>query len=57
MSSRERDLLERRRDEAFSALVDLMAERRQVLSEVQENAELMSMQYVSSKAESQERRL
>jgi hypothetical protein len=34
MSARERDLLAVRRDEAFSQLVDLMAERRQVLSGV-----------------------
>jgi hypothetical protein len=57
MSAKERDLLEHRRDEGFSQLVDLMAERRQVLSQVQDGAELMSMRYVASRAEEQERRL
>lgn len=48
--------MEKRRDEAFSALVDLLAERRRVLSEMQDTAELMGMHYVASRADEQERR-
>lgn len=51
MQSKERDLIERRRDEAFSQLVDLLAERRRVLGVLQDNAQLMSMRYMASKAE------
>jgi len=46
LALKEKELVERRRDEAFSALVDLLAERRRVLSEVQETAELMGEHYV-----------
>jgi hypothetical protein len=41
--ARERDMLSLRRDQAFSQLVDLMAERRQILSGVQDRAEWLKM--------------
>lgn len=51
IQSKERDLIEKRRDEAFSQLVDLLSERRRVLGIIQDNAQLMSMRYMASKAE------
>ena len=51
IQSKERDLIEKRRDEAFSQLVDLLSERRRVLGVIQDNAQLMSMRYMASKAE------
>lgn len=51
IQSKERDLIEKRRDEAFSQLVDLLSERRRVLGVIQDNAQLMSMRYIASKAE------
>ena len=51
IQSKERDLIEKRRDEAFSQLVDLLSERRRVLGVIQDNAHLMSMRYMASKAE------
>jgi len=51
IQSKERDLIEKRRDEAFSQLVDLLSERRRVLGVIQNNAQLMSMRYMASKAE------
>ena len=51
MSARERDLLTVRRDEAFSQLVDLMAERRQILSGVQDRAEWLKMNMKYSQEE------
>lgn len=56
MAEKEKDLVEQRRDEAFSALIDLMAERRRVLSMVQDSAEVMGMRYVASRADEQDRR-
>lgn len=41
--ARERDMLSLRRDQALSQLVDLMAERRQILSGVQDRAEWLKM--------------
>lgn len=38
IQSKERDLIEKRRDEAFSQLVDLLSERRRVLGVIQDNA-------------------
>ena len=51
IQSKERDLIEKRRDEAFSQLVDLLSERRRVLGVIQDNAHLMSMRFMASKAE------
>lgn len=51
VQSKERDLVERRRDEAFSQLVDLLAERRRVMGVLSDNAQLMSMRYAASRAE------
>ena len=51
IQSKERDLVEKRRDEAFSQLVDLLAERRRVLGVIQDNSTLMGMRYMASRAE------
>ena len=51
IQSKERDLIEKRRDEAFSQLVDLLSERRRVLGVIQDNAQLMSMRYMATRAE------
>ncbi len=51
LALKEKELVERRRDEAFSALIDLLAERRRILNEVQNTSELMGMYYVASRAE------
>ena len=56
MANKEKELIEQRRDQAFSSLIDLMAERRRVLSLVQDKADLMSLRYVSSRADEHDRR-
>ena len=56
MSVKEKEYLEHRRDEAFNALLELMVERRRVLSIVQDSSSLMSMQY-QMKAEASQTRM
>lgn len=56
MATKEREIVEQRRDQAFSQLVDLLAERRRVLGVVQDRADLMSMRYIASRAKEQEMR-
>jgi hypothetical protein len=51
MQSKERDLVEKKRDEAFSQLIDLLSERRRVLGVIQDNSSLMGMRYMASRAE------
>lgn len=57
MSHKQKEIVEQRRDEAFSQLIDLMAERRQILSMVQDRADMIGMRYIDSRADEQERRL
>ena len=56
-SVKEKELLEQRRDGAFNTLLELLAERRQILSMVQDNADLMGMSYLNAKSDIQSQRL
>lgn len=53
----ERDLLTQRRDEAFSQLVDLLSERRRILSQVEDRTRSMGERYVASRSEQTQQKL
>ena len=56
-ATEERNLVEKRRNEVFSNLVDLLSERRRVLAVVQDTAAISGMQYIASTAEDNEKRM
>jgi hypothetical protein len=48
MLRKEKDIVEKRRDTAFSELLDLLAERRRVLGIVSDRADMSGMRFVAS---------
>eukprot|EP00347_Sterkiella_histriomuscorum_P023923 403332919 len=56
MSVKEKEILEQRRDAAFNELLELLVERRRVLSVVQDYTGMMGMQY-DSKAQANQTRM